>query len=368
MKINTVFHPTSFCNLACRYCWSPDKDEKRKMPLAVVEESLRQVYSNRDLEKNDILWLTGEPLVVGLDHFNSAVSLVHRLRPNHFETELMVQSNGTLINDDWAKFFKANGFVVGVTIDGPKHIHDRQRVSKGGAGTFDAALRGINHLVEHGVKGGALCVITRATLEASPDDLFFFFYDRGIPWSYLIEARIGENVASDEALSLADLPKLEAFFGRLIELWGKYPSAFIRDIDQLTRRLFGDRKFESNYTNLGCLDILNVTAEGDFFWGNPELLSATKSDLRDIRFNLSKDDVWGSRSSPGFQKVEAEIHRGVEKCHNECPYFVGCQGGNPAHKFYEHKRFDVSSHVSCRLNDQIIPHLLLDRIENALPA
>ena len=354
--------------MACRYCWSPGKDEKLRMPLAVVEESLRQAYSNPDLTRNDILWLTGEPLVMGLDHFSSAVSLQRRLKSDHCNSLLTVQTNGTLINDDWAEIFRTNDFVVGVTIDGPKHIHDKQRVNKSGGGTFDATLKGIRHLVERGVKGGALCVITRATLEASPDDLFFFFYDRGIPWSYLIEARIGENVTSDEALSLADLPKLKMFLGRLIELWGKYPSAYIRDFDQLTRRLFGDRKFESDYTNLGCLDILNVTAEGDFFWGNPELLSATKSDLRHIRFNISKDDVWGSRSTSRFQEVEQAIHRGVEKCQNECPYFVGCQGGNPAHKFYEHGRFDVSAHMTCRLNDQVIPHLIFERVEKALPA
>lgn len=366
MKINTVFHPTSFCNMACRYCWAPDKDANIRMSQLVVEESLKQVYGNSGLEKNDILWLTGEPLVVGLGHFTSAVSAIERLKPDHFNTELMVQCNGTLIDDDWAQFFKAHGFVVGVTIDGPKYIHDKQRVNKHGGGTFDSTMRGIGHLIDHGVKGGALCVITKLTLETSPDDLFSFFHDRGIPWSYLIEAKIGENVSSGDALSLADAPKLESFLGRLIELWGKYPNAFIRDFDQLTRRLFGDRRFESDNTNLGCLDILNVTANGDFFWGNPELLSATKNDLRHIRFNLFKDNVWESRNDSRFIQVEEEIHRGVDKCRQECPYFLGCQGGNPAHKFYEHRRFDVSSHTSCKLNDQLIPHLLLRRLEDAL--
>ena len=336
------------------------------MPVSVVEETLRQVSGNPDLERNDLLWLTGEPLVVGLDHFRSAVSIVNRSKPDNLKMDLTVQTNGTLINDEWACFFRENGFVVGVTIDGPKHIHDKQRVNKRGGGTFDLAQRGIDCLIKNGVKGGALCVITKATLtESSPEELFYFFHDRGIPWSYLIEGRIGENVASDVALSLADAPKLEEFLGGLIELWGKYPNAFIRDFNQLSRRLFGDRRFESNFTNLGCLDILNVTSDGDFFWGNPELLSATKHDLRHIRFNLSTHDVWGCRSDPNFQMVQDQIHRGVQKCKDECPYFVGCQGGNPAHKFYEHRRFDVSSHVSCRLNDQLIPHLLLRQMEDA---
>jgi uncharacterized protein len=147
MKINTVFHPTPFCNMACRYCWSPDKDEGRRMPVNIIEESLRQVFRNPDLERNDLLWLTGEPLVVGLEYFRSAVSVVNRMKPDGLPMELTVQSNGTLINDEWACFFRDNGFVVGVTIDGPKHIHDKQRVNKRGGGTFDLALRGIDCLI-----------------------------------------------------------------------------------------------------------------------------------------------------------------------------------------------------------------------------
>lgn len=368
MKIVTVFHPTSFCNLDCKYCWAPDKNDKVKMPLSVVEQTLRQIYSNPDLSKSDFLWLTGEPLVMGLEYFKSAVSLCHDLKPDHLDPDLIMQTNGTLINDAWAEFFAAHDFVVGVSIDGPKYIHDRQRVNRAGGGSFDATARGIDLLIKHGVKGSALCVITKATLETSPDDLFFFFYERKIAWSYLLEAKIGENISSDQALSQSDLPKLERFLGRLMELWGKYPGTYIRDFDQLSRRLFGAVGFNSDYNNLGCLDILNVTAEGDFFWGNPELMSATKHDLREIRFNISTHDVWGSRETPSFRNVERAIHRGIEICHNECPYFAGCQGGNPAHKFYQHGRFDVSTHLTCQLNDQVIPHLLLNHVEKALPA
>ncbi len=365
MKIVTVFHPTTFCNLHCKYCWSPNKEKTVKLPLSVVEKTLKQIYSNPGVEKCDFLWLTGEPLVLGLDYFKSAVSLCRNVGPSHLAADLIMQTNGTLIDDEWADFFAKNDFVVGVSIDGPKHIHDCQRVGKGGAGSFDATIRGIQLLIKHGVKGSALCVITKATLEISPDELFFFFHDRKIAWSYLIEARIGENVSSDQALSKSDLPKLEKFLGRLMELWGEYPSTYIRDFDQLSRRLFGDVGFNSDYNNLGCLDILNVTAEGEFFWGNPELMSATEVELKDIRFSLSTHDLWGSRETQSFRDVEASIHQGIAKCHKECDYFAGCQGGNPAHKFYQHGRFDVSDHLTCQLNDQVIPHLLLQKMERA---
>jgi len=366
MRIVTVFHPTRFCNLDCRYCWAPDKDDNLKLSLPILSEVLTQIYARSDLSNCDFLWLTGEPLVMGLDYFKSAVSLCKDLKPHHLSPEFIIQTNGTLINDAWAEFFAEHDFVVGVSIDGPKHIHDLQRVTKAGTGSFDATLRGINLLVKHGVKGSAICVISKATLNTSPDELFSFFYERKIAWSYLLEAKIGEHAASDRALDKSDLPKLQTFLGRLIELWGKHHGTYIRDFDQLSRRLFGAVGFQSNYNNLGCLDILNVTAEGDFYWGNPELLSATKGDLRHIRFNMSNADVWKCRESAEFKKVEREIHDGISKCQSQCPYFAGCQGGNPAHKYYQYGRFDITSHLTCELNDQIIPNLLINKLEREL--
>lgn len=365
MRIVTVFHPTRFCNLNCKYCWAPDKDDNLKLSLPVFSQALTQIYAGPGLSNCDFLWLTGEPLVLGLDYFERAVSLCKDLKPAHLSPEFIIQTNGTLITQAWAEFFVEHDFVVGVSIDGPKHIHDMQRITKTGMGSFDATLRGINLLIEHGVKGSAICVISKETLSISPDELFYFFYDRKIAWSYLIEAKIGEHAGSDRALDNLDLPKLQKFLGRLIELWGKYQGTYIRDFDQLSRRLFGTVGFRSDYNNLGCLDILNVTAEGDFFWGNPELLSATKSDLSDIRFSLSETDVWKSRESVEFKKAEQAIHDGISKCEKQCPYFAGCQGGNPAHKYYQHRRFDVTNHLTCELNDQVIPNLLLQQLETA---
>ncbi len=366
MRTFTVFHPTPYCNLACNYCWSPNKDDGRRMPLEIVERTLTQLHKNKNVIKNDFLWLTGEPLVMGLQYFRDVVDVCTRLKPDHHEPGFIVQSNGTLIDGEWAKFFADNNFVVGVTIDGPRAVHDAQRMNKGGGGTFDAAMRGIEHLIAAGVKGGALCVITRRTLSLTPDELFNFFHERGIAWSYLIEARIGENVSSRNALNLDDLPRLKPFLSRLIELWGTNQHSYIRDFDQLSRRLFGRQSAKYDPNNLGCLDILNVCADGGFFWGNPELLSASQEALSMIRFNLAQHDVWHSRVSPEFKKIEAEIHRGVDKCRSECEYFVGCQGGNPAHKFYQYGKFDASVHVTCQLNDQTIAPLMIGRLDRAL--
>lgn len=366
MKILVVFHPTPFCNLDCSYCWAPDRNDRGRMPLQVVSSALSQIYQKQHLTKIDFCWLTGEPLAMGLDHFRSAVALCQSAKPDAVGIRLHIQTNGTLINDDWAEFFATHDFNIGVSIDGPKAVHDGQRLMKGGKPSFELTLRGIDLLVKHGVKGGALCVITKKTLELPPDDLFFFFHERKIAWSYLVEAKIGDNATSQHALSRDDIPRLERFLGRLMDLWGEYPTSHIKDFDALARKLFGSQKSDVDYTSLGCLDILNIMADGDFYWGNPELMSATKGVLRNIRQNLNSSNVWEARSTQAFEDVEAQTHRGIEKCINECPHFSGCRGGNPAHKFYDQGRFDVSSHLTCEINDKVISRLLLDRMEAGL--
>ena len=355
-----VLHPTQFCNISCSYCWAPERDNPARMSLGIVEEVLKQI-STRDISPLEICWLTGEPLVLGIDYYRSSIELCRRLIPEGVTRRFIIQTNGTLIDDEFAAFFAASHVAVGVSVDGPKELHDRQRADRRGRPTHDKAMRGIDLLMKHKVKGGALCVISKDTLRISPDDLFNFFHDRGIAWSYLIEAKIGENASTSRGLSREDIPELQAFFGRLLNLWGKHPEAYIRDFDQVSRRLFG---FEGEYSldNLGCLDILNVLPNGDFFWGNPELISATMHGLTNIRSNIDRANVWKFRDTAEFRNLQAETHKGIIRCKNECEFFINCRGGNPAHKYYTAGSFDATSHLTCELNDQIIAPLMLDKL------
>lgn len=366
MKLLVVFHPTPFCNLDCTYCWAPDRVIQSKMLLSIVERTLKNLYSNPNITHIDFCWLTGEPLVMGLEYYKEVVELCDKLKPVTINISFSLQTNGTLLNEEWAIFFKKKDFVIGVSIDGPKEIHDKQRKNKAGKATFEKALNGINLLIKHEVKGGALCVITKNTLELSPEELFFFFQEKKISWSYLIEARIGENTDSGFALSPKDLPRLRIYLNRLMDLWASHPNAFIKDFDFLAKKLFGVDDYEVDYDNLGCLDILNVTAEGDFYWGNPELMTAIKNELGYLKANILSTDLFEFRQTPEFKKFRTETFDGIEKCRNECEFFAGCRGGNPSHKYYHHKRFDVTSHLTCELNDKVISELLLSRMENEL--
>jgi uncharacterized protein len=247
---------------------------------------------------------------------------------------------------------------VGVSIDGPQHLHNVQRPDRHGRPSFERASAGIELLTKFGVRGGALCVITRRTLEISPDDLFFFFHNRGIAWSYLVEAHIGENASSKDALTHADVPALKTFLARLLELWGQHENSYIRDFDQVARRLFGEEQ-DYGFENLGCLDIINVLPSGDYYWGNPELISATMGPLREIRSNIFRSNIWQFKDTQAYRSIQDEIYSGIQKCKNECEYFANCRGGNPSHKYYLTGTFDTSSHLTCEINDKIIAEMIL---------
>jgi uncharacterized protein len=298
VKIVTTFHPTPFCNLNCSYCWAPNRPNTTKMGLDIIEKTLDQVYGDKSLYGMDILWLTGEPLVLGLSYFRQVVELCLAKAPKFIPPNFIIQTNGTLIDEQWCDFFAEYNFVVGVSVDGPSAIHDKQRLSVLGKPSFQLVERGINLLIQKGVKGGAICVITKATLQLAADVLFNFFQERGIAWSYLLEASIGDNACSKSALTLADLPAVERYLDRLLDLWAEHPHSYIRDFEQTTRRIFGGAQPRPDSDNLGCLDILNVSANGDFYWGNPELMTATLGPLGDVRFNLGSEDVGQCRSTP----------------------------------------------------------------------
>lgn len=329
------------------------------MSFDVLENVLRQV-ATRDVAPAEICWLTGEPLVLGLDYFKHSIGLIRSTLPQDAVRRLLIQTNATLIDEPTAAYFAANDVTVGVSVDGPERIHDLQRADRKGGPTYSKVIRGIELLTRHRVKGGAICVITRATLKIRPEELFQFFHERGIAWSYLIEAQIGENSSNANALTIDDLPAVRAFLGKLMDLWGEHPNSYIKDFDQLARRLYG-HEAEYSLDNLGCLDILNVLPNGDFFWGNPELMSATMGALSYIRSNIRRDNVWAFKERENYRRLQAETHLGTIRCKEECGFFDSCRGGNPAHKFYTEGKFDVASHLTCRLNDQVIGPLMISK-------
>jgi len=342
-----------------------DKNSSFIMPLNVLKAAIKKIYAMPGLNKITYCWHSGEPLFAGLNYYRSALQIIERFHPSDINFEYTIQTNGTLLNDEWALFFKDYNFTVGVSLDGPAKIHNKQRKSKDGKGSFNKTIAGVETLAKHNVRGGALCVITRNTLKYPADDLFHFFRDRKIDINYLIEAKIGANRNNPNTLSIKDIPNLRVYLKRLFELWLEFSDVYIKDFNMLVTRLFDPTFLNVELNNAGCLDILNINPDGTFFFGNPELAGTIDERFGNFNYgNVIYDNLMDVRQSIPFIRQQQEIFAGIEKCKQECLYFAGCRGGNSAHKYFQFNRFDVSSHLTCELNDKIIIELFVSALED----
>ncbi len=155
------------CNLDCSYCFFLSKEllypgSRFRMAEELLETYLRQLIEAHEVPEVTIAWQGGEPTLMGIDFFRRSVELAAGfLRPGQ-RAAYTIQTNGTLIDADWAAFFAEHEFLVGISIDGPRELHDAYRVNKGGKGSFDQVMAGLAHLREAGVEWNALTTVHAA--------------------------------------------------------------------------------------------------------------------------------------------------------------------------------------------------------------
>lgn len=155
------------CNLNCRYCFYLDKAElfgsKKgfRMPLNVLEAFIKSTIEAQPTQSVGFVWQGGEPTLLGLDFFKTALALQKRYALGK-RIENALQTNGVLLNDDWCAFLAQNGFLVGISVDGPRKFHDAYRTFKGGQPSFQAIIRTLRLLKKHGVDYNTLCCVHRA--------------------------------------------------------------------------------------------------------------------------------------------------------------------------------------------------------------
>jgi uncharacterized protein len=170
------------CNLDCKYCFFLSKDslypnERTRMSNDVLESYIRQRLAQRDEPEINIAWQGGEPTVMGLDFFKRSVELVAKHRKRQQMVLYTIQTNGLLIDDEWCVFLKEHSFLVGLSIDGPREMHNAYRVDKRGGGTYDLVMRAWERLQQHGVDCNILCTVHAANAD-HPLDVYRFFRDQ----------------------------------------------------------------------------------------------------------------------------------------------------------------------------------------------
>lgn len=157
----------ALCNLDCPYCFYLHKTEllnhkaNARMSDDVLEQHIRQYIEANTGDEVVFSWQGGEPTVMGLPFFEKAVALQRKYRKPGQRIENDLQTNGILLDDRWIAFLKRESFMVGLSIDGPKDLHDRYRFTKGGQPTFDKVMAVSRMLGKAGVPFAALCVVNR---------------------------------------------------------------------------------------------------------------------------------------------------------------------------------------------------------------
>ena len=171
------------CNLDCRYCFYLEKEKlypnerQWRMSDEVLEEYIRQYIQDQPMPEINFAWQGGEPTLLGVEFFRKVV----RLQQKHAGDKKIsnaLQTNGTLLNDEWCKFLAAHKFLIGLSIDGPRELHDQYRVDKRQKPTFDAVMRGLELLRKHKVDFNTLTVVNRANSQ-QPLEVYRFLKEIG---------------------------------------------------------------------------------------------------------------------------------------------------------------------------------------------
>lgn len=197
------------CNLACRYCYylgRPDKEaevlsrpatlsasdssvpantskgglvhapmaEPARLPFDLLEQYIARHIAASPDEIIRFSWHGGEPTILGVDYFRRLVEIQRRLCPPGRTIRNGLQTNGTLLDDEWGAFMASQEFAVGLSLDGPREVHDLSRVSRAGGPSFDAAMRGYETLRRHGVPVDILCVVGAHNARRSAEVYGFF--------------------------------------------------------------------------------------------------------------------------------------------------------------------------------------------------
>ena len=193
------------CNLDCKYCFYLEKENLYpahahrpgysdwEMPADVLESYVRQYIESQQADTISFAWQGGEPTLLGVDFFRRVIALQQKFA-NGKRIENAFQTNGVLLDDDWGEFLARNHFLVGLSIDGPRELHDHYRVDKGGQPTFTRVVAGLNMLKKHGVEFNTLTVVNRHNAR-QPLEVYRFLREAGSGYMQFIP--VVERIAHD---------------------------------------------------------------------------------------------------------------------------------------------------------------------------
>ena len=361
-----VVQPTPFCNIDCKYCYLPDRNSKAVVASQTLRNLFSQVFASGWVRDGlSVVWHAGEPMVLPIAFYREAFAMIENLRPQDLPVVHSFQTNGTLIDEAWCAFFAEKQINLGVSIDGPRHLHDRSRRTRSGRGTFDRTIAGIRLLRRHQVPFHVISVLSSASM-AAPREMFDFYVSEEIDHvCFNVEESEGDHVSE----SFGDSEAEAAYYRFLSEFWRLSASApgkirFVREIEHALQQVIRPKEAAFRNQLVEPFAITSMDWSGNISTFSPELLGLKNSAYDDfILGNINRDALIDLPFRPAFARLRGDIDAGVALCRERCEYFSVCGGGEPVNKLAENGSFASTETIYCRLTKMRATDLVLDALE-----
>ncbi len=332
------------CNLRCTYCFYLRKTSMfpKTKKHAMTQETMRAVVRKAlEAESEDIYfgWQGGEPTLMGLDFFRKVVEA--QMEYGKGQTVCNgLQTNGLLIDDDWIDFLDQYKFLVGISLDGPQHIHDKYRKFAEGTGSWEKVFDSARRMLDGRIAVNALCVVNDYSVRF-PDEIYSFFKEAGLRHMQFIPC-VEKNQANPSKMADYSVPanKYGDFLCRLFDLWcadfeSESSRGSIRFFDSILLSYLGTNPADCTMQP-SCGNYLLVEHNGDVFPCDFYVEHSMKLG------NVSRDnllEMLNSKAQRNFGLKKANIH---SMC-NSCQWLKLCRGGCPRERLVGGK--DLSNHL-----------------------
>jgi uncharacterized protein len=360
-----VVQPTPFCNINCSYCYLPDRNVKAVIRQDTIERLFTKIFASGWTRGGlTVIWHAGEPLVVPVSFYETAFQRIETLRPAALRLRHSIQTNGMLITREWCDLFKAWDVGVGVSIDGPKRLHDAHRVTRTGQGTFEKTVAGVRLLRQENVPFHVISVLSNDGMRV-PQELLDFYVSEGIEdVCFNVEESEGSHVSELFAGGGAQA----SYKHFLSEFWrlsrGGGQIRFVREMDGMLPRVFRPEDGVMSNSQVEPFGMMNVDCHGNVSSFSPELLGLKDAKYADfIVGNIRTDSLEEMLESAPMQAMGRDIAAGVDACRKSCEYFSVCGGGAPVNKLAENGRFDSTRTTFCGLTQMVPIDLILDAFD-----
>lgn len=347
-----VLQPTTLCNLDCVYCYLPFRRLSNEMSpevaQAVADSAADLIDPSGQL---DIVWHGGEPLALGLRKFGALLAPFESLRQAG-RIQHSVQTNATLIDDEWCDLLARYQFCVGVSIDGPAALNAR-RVDLRGQPAFDRIVRGIGRLRDQGIRFSLIAVVGTGGIE-QPEPLLDFLADLG-PHTIGLNVEEMEGV-NDQRCGITQ-DQAERFWQRVLD-WRRTHDGgpALRELERLTDYLYLARGGQRDeWCRHGLDPIPTVSVDGDVVLMSPELAGISDDAYGNfLAGNVCSQSIASMLAHAHGLLYVREFMVGLRRCEAECEFWNFCRGAQACNRYFENGSFATTETDYCRLTRQAL--------------